>query len=116
MSQNKNTIPPSPGTVIKKYLIDGLGLSVQELSRSLKVPANRLYQILNNQRDISVDTAIRLGKYLSMPANFWLDIQTAHQIFFFKNKKNIENDIIPFESKKKHVEESNKKKSSTKTI
>ena len=100
MTHIKDNPPPSPGTVIKQYLIDGLGLSVQELSRSLQVPANRLYQILNNQRDISVDTAIRLGRYLSMPANFWMDIQTAHQIYHFKNKDTIEKKIIPFEPKK----------------
>ena len=70
----------SPGDVIKQYLIDGLNLSVAQLARAIDVPTNRLYLIIQNKREISIDTAIRLGYFLNMDPLFWLNIQNEYAI------------------------------------
>ena len=62
MPQQQETIE-SPGEVINRYIINGLGIGVRQLAHALNVPANRMYQIIQNKRDISVDTAIRLGHF-----------------------------------------------------
>ena len=54
------------------------------MARALDVPANRLYQIINNKREVSIDTAVRLGYFLDMEPSFWLDLQTRHQIKRFQ--------------------------------
>ena len=69
-SSNIRAQDESPGTVIKTYIIDGLGLGIQQLARALDVPANRLYQIINNKREVSIDTAVRLGYFLDMEHHF----------------------------------------------
>lgn len=77
---NQNQRDESPGDVIQRYIIDGLGIGVRQLAHALNVPPNRLYQIIQNKRDISIDTAIRLGLYLDMDPEFWLDIQTRYKM------------------------------------
>ena len=91
------TPPPSPGDVIKQYIIDGLGMGVLQLARALNVPANRLYQILQDKRHISVDTARRLGYFLNMEPSFWMDVQIQYQLYHARqNHPSLEDEIIPF--------------------
>ena len=53
-----------------------LTMSAAELGRQLKVPANRITEILNGQRAITGDTALRLGHFFGMTPQFWLNLQT----------------------------------------
>jgi addiction module HigA family antidote len=90
----------SAGEVIEHYIIQGLGIGVRQLARALNVAPNRLYQILQNKREITVDTAVRLGHYLNMDPQFWLDIQTRYNVHrFIKNHPSIKDDILPLRPK-----------------
>ncbi len=90
----------SAGEVIESYIIKGLGIGVRQLARGLNVPSNRLYQILQNKREISVDTAVRLGYYLDMDPQFWLDIQARYNLHeFLKNHPTIKDDVLPLSPK-----------------
>ena len=98
MSQFKtsNFNDHSPGDVIQTYIIDGLGIGVRQLAHALNVPPNRLYQIIQNKRDISIDTAFRLGVYLNMDPEFWLDIQTRYKMKAFEpNIAQLREDVTP---------------------
>ena len=87
----------SPGEVIESYIIKGLGISAIKLANALNVPPNRLYQIMQNKREISIDTAIRLGYFLDMEPSFWLDIQTQYQLAQFTDKRTlIKDEVRPF--------------------
>ena len=89
----------SPGEVSQFYIIEGLKIGVPELARALNVAPNRLYQIIQNKRDISVDTAIRLGVFMEMDPCFWLDIQSRYQVRMMKKKKNgFTRDVIPYKA------------------
>jgi addiction module HigA family antidote len=57
-----------------------LGLSGSELARHLKVPANRINDIVRNCREITVDTALRLARYFGTTARFWLSAQAAYNL------------------------------------
>ena len=86
----------SPGEVIESYIINGLGIGVRQLAHALNVPANRIYQIIQNKRDISVDTAIRLGLFLDMDPHFWLDIQNRYDMAnHLKEHAQLKDDITP---------------------
>ena len=100
MSQQQQTIE-SPGEVINTYIIKGLGIGVRQLAHALNVPANRMYQIIQNKRDISVDTAIRLGHFLDMDPHFWLDIQNRYDIYQYLNdNESLTKQIQPLKTKK----------------
>ena len=51
-----------PGEVLSEEYMKPLGLSANELARALAVPGNRISDIVRGRRDLSADTAIRLGR------------------------------------------------------
>ena len=53
-----------------------LGLSVDALARALAVPPNRVSGVVNGNRAISADTALRLGKYFGTSPEIWLELQS----------------------------------------
>ena len=63
----------------EEYLVP-LGLSARALAKELAVPANRLTEIIRGTRDVSADTAIRLGRYFRTDPRFWLNLQAAHDL------------------------------------
>jgi antitoxin HigA-1 len=68
-----------PGAHLAEEL-DALDMSAAELARRLKVPTNRVTAILNGQRAISGDTALRLGHFFGTTAQFWLNLQSEYEI------------------------------------
>ena len=68
-----------PGEVLREEL-DELGLSANALAKAIHVPANRVTAILNGERGVSADTALRLGRYFDTSATFWLNLQQAWQL------------------------------------
>ena len=71
--------PIHPG----EHLVEGLGelgLSAADSARQLGVPANRITGILNGQRGITADTALRLGHWLGTSADFWLNLQMLYEL------------------------------------
>ena len=75
--------PIHPGEILRDEL-DGLNMSATELARAIKVPANRISQILTGKRNISADTALRLGKLFGTGPQIWLNLQTAYELDLVK--------------------------------
>jgi len=80
-----------------------LGISINQLSRDLSVPVNRISEIVNGKRSITTDTALRLERYFGIEAQFWLNLQTEFDLRMMKRKigPDIEKRITPA----KHTEE-----------
>ncbi len=57
-----------------------LGMSAAELARQLDVPTNRVTQILNGQRAITGDTALRLAHFFGTSPEFWLNLQNIYEL------------------------------------
>ena len=68
-----------PGEHLAEEL-DVLDMSAAELARRLKVPTNRVTSILNGQRAISGDTALRLAHFFGTTPQFWLNLQGLYEI------------------------------------
>lgn len=68
-----------PGEHLAEQL-DELKMSAAELARQLKVPTNRITHILNGQRAITGDTALRLGHFFGTSAEFWLNLQKLYEL------------------------------------
>ena len=73
------TNPVHPGRVLKEE-IEARGLSGNRLALDLGVPANRIGAILNGNRAITADTALRLARYFGASAQFWLDLQSQYDL------------------------------------
>jgi antitoxin HigA-1 len=68
-----------PGETLADELQD-LGISAAELARTLHVPTNRITQILNGQRAITADTALRLGQWFGTGPELWLNLQKNYEL------------------------------------
>jgi addiction module HigA family antidote len=68
-----------PGEHLAEEL-DALNMSAAELARRLKVPTNRVTEILNGQRAITGDTALRLAHFFGTSAEFWLNLQSLYEL------------------------------------
>src|SRR5712671_1698281 len=68
-----------PGEHLAEEL-EMLGMSAPSLARQLGVPTNRVTGILNGQRAITGDTALRLGHFFGTSAEFWLNLQSLYEL------------------------------------
>jgi addiction module HigA family antidote len=69
-------LPPiTPGEILMEEFLKPLGISQSRLARDLNVPPNRINQIINGKREITADTALRLGAYFGIEPEFWLNLQ-----------------------------------------
>jgi addiction module HigA family antidote len=71
--------PIHPGEHLAEELRE-LGLSAAELSRQIEVPVNRVTGIINGQRGITADTALRLGHWFGTSAQFWMNLQQIYEL------------------------------------
>jgi addiction module HigA family antidote len=71
--------PIHPGEHLSEELHE-LGISAAELARRLKVPTNRVTSILNGQRAITGDTALRLAQFFGTSPEFWLNLQNLYEL------------------------------------
>ena len=74
-----------PGEQLGEELKE-LGMSAAELARKLDVPTNRITGILNGQRAITGDTALRLGHFFGTSAQFWLNLQSLYELRIAEKK------------------------------
>jgi addiction module HigA family antidote len=74
-----------PGEQLQEEL-EALSMSAAELARQIEVPANRISQILKGERDISADTALRLGHFFGTSAQFWLNLQSLYDLRIVENQ------------------------------
>jgi len=68
-----------PGEHLAEQL-EALDMSAAELARQLNVPTNRITHILNGDRAVTGDTALRLGHFLGTSAEFWLNLQKIYEL------------------------------------
>lgn len=87
--------PIHPGEILKEELIE-LHLSANKFAEKLHVPTNRITEILNGQRAITADTALRLSAFFGTTAEFWLKLQNAYDLKIIQIKcgKKIKKEVI----------------------
>ena len=78
-----------PGRLLKREL-SARRLSANRLARDLGVPSGRITDILNGRRSITADTAVRLDRYFGNSAQFWLDLQSQHDIAIVERERGAE--------------------------
>ncbi len=72
-----------------------LNLSAAEMARHLRVPTNRITGILNMQRAITADTALRLAHFFGTSAAFWLNLQSLYELRLAERKAGKSIKVLP---------------------
>ena len=91
-----------PGEHLAEELKE-LGMSAAELARKLDVPTNRVTGILNGQRAVTGDTALRLAHFFGTNAEFWLNLQSLYEIRRAKQKAGKAINRLPTLKRSEHV-------------
>ena len=76
----KKLSPITPGDVLLEEFLSPMEITQSQLAKDINVPANRVSQIIRCKREITADTALRLGKYFGIEPEFWLNLQVRYNM------------------------------------
>jgi addiction module HigA family antidote len=77
---NKKLSPIHPGEILEEEFLKPMGISQYRLAKNISVPPRRINEIVHGKRSITADTALRLGKFFGVSAQFWLNLQTRYDL------------------------------------
>jgi len=78
MTKSRRVFAGHPGEILKTEFMEPMGVSAYALAKTLSFPG--IYEVVRGDRAISADTAVRLGKYFGLPAQFWLNLQNDYDL------------------------------------
>jgi addiction module HigA family antidote len=79
MAQRKQkTIAAHPGEILRTEFLEPMGVTAYQLAKAVHFPG--IYEIVREQRAISADVALRLGKYFGMTPQFWMNLQADYDL------------------------------------
>ena len=82
-----NRIATHPGVVLFEDFIQPAGLTQADLCRKLKISKNRLNELIRGKRGVTPETAWKLSKFFNTSPEFWMNLQTAHDLTLFRKRK-----------------------------
>jgi len=97
----KKIEPITPGEILLEEFMKPLNITQAQLARDINVPPNRISQIIRGKREITADTALRLGKYFGIEPEFWMNLQMRYNIKIARLNlekqidKEVKNRILP---------------------
>jgi addiction module HigA family antidote len=78
MARVRKVFAVHPGEILRTEFMEPMGVSAYRLAKGLNFPG--IYEVVRGDRAISADTAVRLGKYFGLPAQFWLNLQNDYDL------------------------------------
>src|SRR6266436_6303089 len=97
--------PIHPGEHLAEELME-LDISAAELARQIDVPVNRVTGIINGQRSVTADAALRLGHWFGTSPEFWLNLQTLYELRLARQEVGERVRKLPTLTDRKHKRES----------
>jgi addiction module HigA family antidote len=90
-AQEKTMLPnhriaTHPGQILLQEFLQPMGLTQAELARSLAIPLNRVNELVRGKRGVTPETALLLAGYFKNSAEFWMNLQTAHDLTRVRNE------------------------------
>lgn len=77
---HRDFFPIHPGEVLLEDFLKPMNISQYFVARSLGVPPRRINEIVHGKRAITADTALRLGRFFNMEAQFWMNLQSRYDL------------------------------------
>ncbi|MBL0742512.1 HigA family addiction module antidote protein [Chryseolinea sp. Jin1] len=84
-----------PGEILKEDFLDALNVTPYALAKAIGVDQTRISQLIKGTRNMSADTALRLGRFFGTSPEFWLNLQTRFDLETERNKNGIYEKIVP---------------------
>jgi len=94
----KRDFPPThPGEMLLEEFLKPLKISQYQLAHSIGVPPRRINEIVHRKRSVTADTALRLGRFFGMEAQFWLNLQARYDLETTREKlaERLEREVRP---------------------
>ena len=77
----KRDFPPiHPGEILLEDFLKPMQISQYRVAQAISVPPRRINEIVHGKRGITADTALRLGRFFGMEAQFWMNLQTRYEL------------------------------------
>jgi antitoxin HigA-1 len=94
---SKKLPPIHPGEILLEEFLKPLEMNPHQLAMALRVPPNRIAQIIQDERAITADTALRLSRYFGVNPQFWLNLQSTYDLRAAarEHQAQIERDVQP---------------------
>jgi addiction module HigA family antidote len=83
--------PTHPGEMLLKEFLEPMGITQRELAEQIRVPYQRVNELINGRRGVSPSTALRLAKFFGVSADFWLNLQLRWDLY---HAQKIESEIL----------------------
>lgn len=83
---SKKMDPIHPGEVLMDDFLEPMGISQYRLAKAIHVPPRRINEIVHCKRALTADTALRLGRYFKMSAEFWVNLQSHYDLEIEKDR------------------------------
>lgn len=92
--------PVHPGEILREEFMGPLGLSMNRLALDLRVPVTRIAEIIHERRAITPDTALRLARLFGTTPEFWLNLQTHHDLETTRDRERakVEREVQPMKT------------------
>ena len=89
--------PQHPGTILKARFLDPLEITPYRLAKCLGVHLTRISRIIRGERAVTPDTAARLGRFFGVPAEWWLEMQSAFDLQTDVDLEAVNSEVQPFD-------------------
>jgi antitoxin HigA-1 len=76
-----NRAPTHPGEMLLEEFLMPMNLTQRQLADGIRVPYQRINELINRRRGISPSTALRLAKFFGMSADFWMNVQLRWDLY-----------------------------------
>jgi addiction module HigA family antidote len=86
--------PTHPGEMLLEEFLIPMSLTQQDLANAIRVPYQRVNELINGRRGMTPSTALRLERFLGMSASFWLNLQLRWDLYFAQEKEKSELEVI----------------------
>ena len=73
--------PTHPGEVLREDFLEPMGLTQKQLADAIRVPFQRINEVVRGRRSMSASTALRLARYFGTSAGFWMNLQLRYDLY-----------------------------------
>lgn len=89
--------PIHPGEILLEEFLRPMGISQYRLAKDISVPQRRISEIVQGKRSVTADTALRLGRYFGIEAQFWLNLQSRYDLLRAQAEldERLDNEVTP---------------------
>ena len=89
--------PIHPGEILLEEFLRPMNISQYRLAKDISVPQRRIGEIVQGKRSITADTALRLGRFFGMEAQFWMNLQSRYDLLRAETElaKRLDREVTP---------------------